>query len=365
MNITAARAIPLYVLVQHLGGKYAHTDRDKQVWYFSPFRPNEKTASFKINETLNKWYDFGHAAHTTTGNGSGGDIIDLWCDYHGKDRRSAIKEALAALAPFAGTDVQLEQQQAYKRPLTRLAGGEKSTGTGRYKIIRHHERIFYPSLTAELQKRRISEPLATRYLKQVWLQDTVYPEKKQNGFAFRNDCSQGSNSGYEISVPNPKRGATFKTSIRPKAPTTFRALVSSKVFVFEGMWDFLSWMQMQDTPGPEHNIVVLNSLSFCREIVANIIAAKEQIETVILFLDNDDAGTKATHFMNEALGEAGLTVRSMQSLYAGYKDLSDYWAKDPAARKVTEQQQAAASYDTSDGTPPANPTPKGLQPHIA
>ncbi len=61
MNITEARAIPLYVLVQHMGGKYSHTDRSKQDWYFSPFRPNEKTASFKISEATHKWVDFGHA----------------------------------------------------------------------------------------------------------------------------------------------------------------------------------------------------------------------------------------------------------------------------------------------------------------
>ncbi len=171
----------------------------------------------------------------------------------------------------------------------------------------------------------------------------VYPDKKQNGFAFRND-----KSGFEISIPNPKKGTTFKTSIRPKAPTTYRALASSKVFVFEGMFDMLAWLEMQDTPEPEHNIVVLNSLSFCGEIVAKIIAAKEQIETVILFLDNDEAGTKATQLKSEDLINAGFTVRPMESLYQGYKDLSDYWAKDPAAKKVTDQQQAQAKYYTGD-----------------
>ena len=342
MNIKDARAIPLYVLVQHLGGKYSHTDRNKQDWYFSPFRPNEKTASFKINEARHKWFDFGHAASTSR-NGSGGDIADLWCDYHGKDRRAALNEAMAALESFAGPQASQRHEQAYKRPAKQIAGHDKAPTAGRYKIIKQHDRIFYASLTAELQKRRISEALASKYLKQVWLQDVVYPDKKQNGFAFLND-----KSGFEISIPNPQRGTTFKTSIKPKAPTTYRALVSNKVFVFEGMWDFLSWLEMQDTPEPKHNIVVLNSLSFCGEIVAKIIAAKEQIETVILFLDNDEAGTKATHFMAEELNNTGFTVRPMESLYNGYKDLSDYWAKDPAAKKVTEQQQAQAKYYTGD-----------------
>ncbi len=343
MNITGARAIPLFVLVQHFGGKYSHTDGNKQEWYFSPFRPSEKTASFLINEQKQRWFDFGHVARSNGGNGSGGDILDLWCDYHGKHRRNALNEALAALESFAGPGASQQHGQAYKRPQTRFAGDEKSATAGRFKIIKQHDRIFYGALITELQKRCISEPLANRYLKQVWLQDVVYPEKKQNGFAFRND-----KSGFEISIPNPKKGTTFKTSIRPKAPTTYRTLVSNKVFVFEGMWDFLSWLEMQDTPEPEHNIVVLNSLSFCGEIVANIIAAKEQIETVILFLDNDEAGTKASHFMSEELNNAGFTVRPMGSMYKNYKDLSDYWAKDPAAKRVKEQQQAQAKYYTGD-----------------
>src|SRR5215217_7987752 len=99
MQIKDAKNIPLAQLVEHLGGKYAHTDRNKQHWYFSPFRPNEKTPSFKINEPRNTWYDFGHANPQGK---SGGDPIDLWCDYYGKDRLSSLKEALAALAVFAG-----------------------------------------------------------------------------------------------------------------------------------------------------------------------------------------------------------------------------------------------------------------------
>src|SRR4051794_4548518 len=37
-------------------------------WYLSPFR-DERTASFKVNRALNKWYDFGE--------GRGGSLIDF------------------------------------------------------------------------------------------------------------------------------------------------------------------------------------------------------------------------------------------------------------------------------------------------
>ena len=377
MQIDQIRNIPLYQLVQHFGGKYSHTDRQGHDWYFSVFRPAEKTPSFKINPKSNRWHDFGHAAHSSTStNGSGGDGFDLWCDYHGKDRRGGFKEALAALRNFAGSAVKDRTAPLAARPPNRVqkdeVGHAATTGQSRFKILKLHDRIFYASLTEEIRRRRVSPELASRYLNQVYLQDTLKPDKKQNGFAFAND-----KGGQEISIPNPAKGTSFKTSTRPKSSTSFKVRYSNKLFVFEGVWDFLSWMEMRDTPEPEHNIIVLNSLSFCGEIVAKLTAARarqialekeaeelraagkeltqqhreaaaERIDTILLFLDNDDAGMKATHFMSDELIAHDFTVRPMESLYKNHKDLNDYWAKSPDAKKITEQKEAQTKYYTDD-----------------
>jgi len=343
MALQDVKTIPLYQLVQHLGGTYSHTDGNKHVWYFSPFRPNEKTASFKIDEAKNRWFDFGHVARTTSGNGSGGDILDLWCDYHGKDRKTGFKGALEALEAFTSPSIRQARPDVYRRPAEKIGGDAIPQGSSRFEIVQLHTHIHYASLAAELKRRRISVEVAARYLSQVYFRDTVHPDKKYNGFAFQND-----NGGYELSCPNPKLGTCFKTSTKPKAISTFRAMLSSKLFVFEGFWDFLSWLEMQDTVEPEHNIAVLNSLSFAGLLIKHIVAAKDRIDTVVLFLDNDDAGVKATHFMSNELNGEGFTVRPMESLYQHYKDLSDYWAKDPSAKKITEQNKAQAKYYTDD-----------------
>jgi hypothetical protein len=97
-TITQAKSIPLQKLVEHLGGRYSHPDRKGDHWYFSPLRPEEKTASFKINEKRNTWHDFGLSntfAHQNQG--SGGDIVDLWRDYNFLDRRLGIPQALQGL----------------------------------------------------------------------------------------------------------------------------------------------------------------------------------------------------------------------------------------------------------------------------
>ncbi len=344
MQIKDVKNIPLFQLVQHLGGVYSHTDHNKQAWYFSVFRPNEKTPSFTINERTNRWYDFGHTGGKGSANGGGGDIIDLWCDYQGKDRRSGIPDALLALKDIAGIITNNHGNPTFRRPAVRVQSPEKNNTGGRYKVAKVHDQIFYTNLKEELQRRRISQTLAERFFKQVYLQDVVYPEKKRNGLALAND-----KGGFEVIIPNPGKGKTFKTSIRPKSPTTYKAMASSKVYIFEGVWDFLSWMEMQDTLDyPEHHCIVLNSLSFSGEILTKIIAAKKEIDTVVLFMDNDDAGKKAAHFFTEALAEEGFEVRTMETLYQNYKDLSEYWSKDANAKKITEQKQAELKYYTDD-----------------
>src|SRR6478735_9663934 len=50
-----------------LGFKPSKISRN-DYWFISPFR-DEKTASFKVNRALNRWYDFGE--------GRGGNLIDF------------------------------------------------------------------------------------------------------------------------------------------------------------------------------------------------------------------------------------------------------------------------------------------------
>jgi hypothetical protein len=38
----------------------------------------------------------------------------------------------------------------------------------------------------------------------------------------------------------------------------------------------------------------------------------------------------------------------MAGLYKGYKNLSDYWRKDPNAKKITEIKEARMKYYTDD-----------------
>jgi hypothetical protein len=71
--------------------------RGRDVWYVSPFRPNERTPSFKVDATKSPqvWYDFGMMR--------GGTIIDLVA---AMERTEDISRVLSVIASVAG-DVSL------------------------------------------------------------------------------------------------------------------------------------------------------------------------------------------------------------------------------------------------------------------
>lgn len=318
MNIQEAKQIPLQVVVERLGGRYSHTDRRGDFWFFSPFRPEEKTASFKVNAKYNTWHDFGLAstfAHKMQG--SGGDILDLWSDYHFRERRSGTKQTLQELASFSTTGSQIEMPKRHQRK-------EKLTEQNlapRYKILSQSAKFTHPGLLDELGRRRITKQLATVYLKQGHILDTV-SGRRYYGFLFEND-----KGGYEVSVPNPHRNECFKTCIGPKAST--RIMSGDDIDaadVFEGFWDFLSWLHMKAVLQPINHSYILNSTSLVGEVCDKLIAFKETVKHVFLFMDNDDAGFQATHAIASNLESSDFALGSMEQVYSGYKDISAFWS---------------------------------------
>jgi len=313
MNIEQAKAIPLRKIVEYFGGRFSKQGRGRDQWYVSPFRPDERTASFKINEQRNTWYDFGHSPLNIPK--PGGDGIDLWCEFHGLNNRSQIKEALDGLASIGVSP----------SPLITLARQQKRDTTAphppRFKILKLQDRILYASLKEELIRRRISFKLASLYLKQAFIQDTENPERKINGFAFAND-----KGGYEISIPQPHKETSFKIAITPKYPTTIQGKDQTRISLFEGFWDFLSWLEMNKWEVPPHMVCVLNSVAFVREAV-EIVTRQGTIKHASTYFDNDEAGFQATNKMALLLENENITAADLSSLYWPQIDFSDYLMK--------------------------------------
>lgn len=317
MLIKDAKEIQLIHIVEHLGGRYSHTDRHDNLWYFSVFRPKEKTASFKVNPFTNKWYDFGKAniiSKTTSKreNQSGGDVLDLWCDFNHRDRKAGIKQSLDELSVFSTTPVKEYRSKSQNMPI-------QQPKPPRYKVTKITESITHLGLKEELYRRRISQKVANRYLKQGYILDTV-TGKKYVGFLFEND-----KGGYEVSIPNPRNNQSFKTCIGSKASTTLQPQKESTAAeIFEGFWDFLSWLEIQRIEIPANYTFVLNSVSFTNEVAEKVISFSEKIQSVFLFMDNDEAGEVATNELALFLSEIK-TVGDKRYLWRTFKDLNIHW----------------------------------------
>lgn len=262
--------------------------RNNDYWYLSPFR-TEKSASFKVNQRLNVWFDFG--------DGKGGDLIDFGTRYF----KCSVNELLEKLS--AGTPI---ISYSFHPPST---AGEKKKAEGKIVILEARQLASKPLLDY-LQKRSIPLDIAERFCKEV---DFLLHEKKYNAIGFENNTG-----GYEL------RNEYFKGSSSPKDVTFFNNN-EQKLAVFEGFFNYLSFLTInKDASESLPNFLVLNSLSFFEKAKGQMLS-HEQIH---LYLDRDAGGYKCTQ---QALqwDKARFTDRSQFYQYA--KDLNE-WLIDQSPR---------------------------------
>ena len=177
--------------------------------------------------------------------------------------------------------------------------------------------ITQPKLIAWVEKRKIDLDLANRYCREIHYQN-------QSGrffsIGFRND-----NGGYELNSP-----PDFKACIPPKDISTFRNS-SDTCLVFEGFWDFLSYLTIQKIENTKHDVAVLNSVANIQKAM-NFLKSHRDIYT---YLDNDEAGRKAS----EIIKSANTTVYNRSTQFAGYKDLNDYLCQKPIVKPAVKKEK--------------------------
>ena len=256
--------------------------RGNDFWYLSPFR-NERTASFKVNRSINRWYDFGE--------GVGGSLIDF-----------AIRYMDCTVGEFMTIINSKETPKKYKPSQTLKTGTAISVEVNTIQVVKVLP-LYSDKLIEYISGRGIHRQLADRYLKQVY-----YRCNGRDYFAlgFQND-----KGGWEL------RTAYFKGSSSPKFLTHLNNNKSS-IAVFEGFIDFLSFLQLMTGNEILSNtdFLILNSLSF----VLPGIGILQHYNEVSLFLDNDKAGDKHTLIFKTELEQA----EDKRSFYKSNKDLNEF-----------------------------------------
>ncbi|OXA69775.1 DNA primase [Flavobacterium aquidurense] len=253
--------------------KVVHDD----YWYLSPLR-NEKTASFKINRRLNRWYDHGM--------GQGGNIIDFGILFFKCSIGEFLKE-------HRGNSTQ------YHSPVPVLDIPEQQQS----KITILREKPLQSTVLLEyLKQRKIPLGLAFKFCSEL-----SYSIRDHNyyGIGFKNDLG-----GFEI------RNPYFKSSSSPKGITSYDNN-NKEVVVFEGFMDFLSYKAMNyGLQEKKENFLILNSISFLDKARPFM----EKHKLVQLYLDQDVPGQNAT---KRAL-DWGRKYHDQSALYKEHKDLNDW-----------------------------------------
>ncbi|MDT0651318.1 toprim domain-containing protein [Autumnicola edwardsiae] len=272
MSCESARNLCIVKTLAKLG-HFPSKTTEKEAWFLSPLR-SETQASFNVSLMKNLWYDFGI--------GKGGSVIDLIMEM----KSCSVKEAMEFLK--ADTII-----PCFHVPKPQLHSENKIEVIG-IGTLKHF------ALKGYLRSRNIPLEIARLYCKEIW-----YRLNNREYFAIGLENSLG---GWEL------RNKYYKNSSSPKS-YSFIDHSSDRLLVTEGIFDFLSLAVLNEELVMASDVMVLNSLSFLKDIEELIPYYRE----VLLFLDHDAAGEKATQELLNLYDN----VTDSSALYNGYVDLND------------------------------------------
>ena len=240
----------------------------------------EHTPSFKVETSLNCWYDFGI--------GKGGNIIDLAAEiYQSTDMRYLI-HCIADSCPMPSVQT--------VAPSFAPRHSAPSFEDIRVVPLESH------ALVAYLQERDIPTEISKAHCQQIHY---CCRGKQYYAVAFANKSG-----GYEI------RNRYFKGCISPKdiSIRRIRDGPTTECAVFEGFIDYLSALTLGIIGG---DAIILNSVSNVKKAIPVL----KDYDTINCYLDNDTAGTTA---LAELTAIYGSTVIDRSILYSGFHDLNEY-----------------------------------------
>lgn len=253
--------------------------------YFSPFR-EEKTPSFVVYVNTNTFCDF--ATMQT------GSIITIVMKFEKVGFFQACK--------------MIENQSLN----VSISFKHSSVTTGKPKVesyVSSIGNIKSESLIKYLEKRCIPLSTASKYVGEIHYSIN---SNHYYGLGFRNNSG-----GYEL------RSESFKRCLNKKDITFIDSKLEDKstVLVFEGFFNFLSYLAIYKQNRPIHDCIVANSTALI-DRVSNFIN-EQKYSDVISYLDNDNSGEIALHKLYARIETAHI-INVSKLYYPNHKDLNDF-----------------------------------------
>lgn len=277
MNLKQINQLSFEVELQKLGVEPTII-KPNSLFYISPFRPGEKTASFHVTRShpYDLYYDHG--------DGTGGKIVDFFIKYLQTDLKGVLDY-------FSENSFSFQQQKKSSKCIPT----EKE-----YEIIEVKDIESIP-LIQYLESRKLPLELARKYCKEIH-----YRMNSRNYFAI----AFPTENGFEI------RNKYVKMCLNGKG---FSWILNDKTSVklFESWSDFLSYLTLFPKQEFESDFLILNSVSLLRKRV-DLLEKYQKIEACF---DTDSAGQSATKFLLEHFG---CRVKNLSNLFEPFNDVNDF-----------------------------------------
>ena len=287
------KSIPLATFLSQLGHEPT-ARKGTRLWYKSPLR-QEHTPSFKVETTLNCWYDFGL--------GKGGNIIDLAAEIYRSTDLRYLMRCIADSCPVPSV-----QTVASSYPQRHSAPSMEQ-----FEIVPLERR----ALVAYLQERGIPAHIARAKCKEAHycvngrFYFAVAFENVSGGWELRNRYFKGCRGRKDISyLPWARDGPSIECA------------------VFEGFIDYLSALTLGIISGAD--AIILNSVVNVNKAVPYL----KGYTSINCYLDNDTAGRTA---LTELTAIYGSTVIDRSILYSEFNDLNEYLTNQSFTKKHTFQ----------------------------
>ena len=284
--------IKRYPIVEYLERKGIKPVRSTPVYalYHSPLRA-ETHPSFKVDTEKNLWIDYAE--------GKGGSIIDLCMRLEG----CTLLEAIRILGQNAPDITHVPRRESVQGSSKQESIRQAVSTSGVRRLIEISDTLP-PHLLKYLQEDRcINIEKAMPFLRCI--------SYEVRGLHYQAIGFANQSGGYEL-----RDNGTFKGTIAPKDITPIFADRAEPVCIFEGFMDFLSFFSMKEEV--IHHCLVMNSVSNVAKAIRYL--NDRHLTHIRAFLDNDDAGKRAT---NDFI-RAGFKVEDMSVHYRNFKDLNEY-----------------------------------------
>lgn len=267
MNCKRFNAVLLKDILYSLG-HFPNKENEKEAWYLTPFG-TETQPSFKLDKRKNRWFLFSEFV-----GGNNVDFIKKYFNY-------SVNEVLswASEQNFSSFHHQVDIQPS------------------NYKITEISD-IQNWNLKKYLNGRGLSKKVFP-YIREVKF---TINSKKLYGIGFQN-----LSEGWEL------RNSFYKGSIFKKDISIIKN-ESETVVVFEGFFDALSYIELQESL--HEDILILNSISMLNKAKGYL----KNYSEILLFLDNDPAGKKT----NDDLISSFPNAIDYSFLYNDNKDFNEF-----------------------------------------